>query len=82
MDVDTMCGNTWLSVTQETCVPHYQMILKLMACTMSSVKHMTDQKAFGKLCLISLQQILASTKKDSIENMFPKVKKNVQYDTL
>ena len=54
-DVDTMCGNTWIIVTQKSCVPHYQIILQLTTGNMASVKHMAHQRAVGKLCMIMVQ---------------------------
>ena len=51
-DIDTMCGDKSIQVTQKAYVPHYHKFLQHITWTMSSVNTMKHQRAFRKSFMI------------------------------
>ena len=51
-DDDTIDDNTSLRVTQEACVTHIKLLLQRTTRNMTSVKNISYQQDFGKLCMI------------------------------
>ena len=54
-DADTMDGNTLLWVTQKACVSQGQLLLQRTTGTVTSVKNMSHQRDFGKICMIRVE---------------------------
>ena len=54
MDADIVYGNTYLLVTQERRVSHCKILLKRTTCTMSSVNHISNQRAFVECVMIRM----------------------------